>query len=75
MTDARTIGWTAARSQSRHRIFQRILGFNMALQIAVGLACMFAPDRVAHIRSATTDPPPDGSGVGVDFLKLISKAT
>jgi hypothetical protein len=31
MTDALTIGWTAAQARSRLRIFQRILGFNMAL--------------------------------------------
>ena len=55
MTDALTIGWTAAQERSWRRIFQRILRFNMALQILIGLACMFAPDFVSRIRSATAE--------------------
>jgi len=49
MTDALTIGWTAAQARSWRRIFQRILGCNMALQVLIGLACMFAPDFVSQI--------------------------
>jgi len=29
MTEALTVGWTAARAQTRRRTYQRILGFNM----------------------------------------------
>jgi hypothetical protein len=36
MTDARTIGWTAAQARSQRRIFQRILRFNMTLQVLGG---------------------------------------
>ena len=38
MTDALTIGWTAAQARSWRRIFQRILGFNMAAEPVV-IAC------------------------------------
>ena len=62
MTDAPTIGWTAAQARSLRRIFQRILGFNMALQVLVGLACMFAPDFVSRTFGLPSPIPPDGSG-------------
>jgi hypothetical protein len=59
MTDALTIGWTAAQARSRLRIFQRILGFNMALQVLVGLTCMFVPDFVSRTFGL---PSPNPSG-------------
>ena len=59
MTDALTIGWAAAHARSWRRIFQRILGFNMALQILIGLACMFAPDFASRTFGP---PPPNPSG-------------
>ena len=43
MTEALTLGWTAARAQSRRRTYRRILGFNMMLHVVIGLACMFLP--------------------------------
>ena len=48
MTDAFTIGWTVARSQSRRRIYQLILGLNMILHVLIGLACMFLPEFVSR---------------------------
>ena len=48
MTEALTVGWTAARAQTRRRTYQRILGFNMVLHVLIGLACMFAPDFVSR---------------------------
>jgi hypothetical protein len=48
MTEALTIGWTAARAQGRRRTYQRILGFSMALHVLIGLACMFLPEFVSR---------------------------
>jgi|SRR4029453_6260240 hypothetical protein len=59
MTDALNIGWTAAQAQTRRRIFQRILGLNMVLQVLIGLACMLAPDFVSRTLGL---PPPAPSG-------------
>ena len=59
MTEALTVGWTAARAQTRRRTYQRILGFNMVLHVLIGLACMFAPDFVSRTFGL---PPPVPSG-------------
>jgi hypothetical protein len=59
MTDALTIGWTAAQAQTQRRTFQRILALNMLLQVVIGLACMFAPDFASR---ALGLPPPVPSG-------------
>ncbi len=60
MTEALTVGWTAARAQTRRRTYQRILGFNMVLHVLIGLACMFAPDFVSRTFGL---PPPVPSGL------------
>jgi hypothetical protein len=59
MTDALTIDWTAAQARTRRRIFQRILGLNLVLQVLIGLACMLAPDFVSRTLGL---PPPAPSG-------------
>jgi hypothetical protein len=42
------IGWTRAQSDSRRGTYRRLLGFNLLLQAAIGLAALAAPVWVAQ---------------------------
>lgn len=59
MTDALTTGWTAAEVAARRGTYRRVLGINLLLHLAIGLACLFFPDWVAHT-FRLPGPIPDG---------------
>ena len=48
MLDALTIGWIKAQARARKSTYQRVLGFNMALHVGIGLVCMFIPYFVSE---------------------------
>jgi hypothetical protein len=55
MSDALSIGWSQDQARARRSTYQRTLGFNMALLLAIGLLCVFAPYFVSEIFGL---PPP-----------------
>ena len=59
MSDALTIGWSEDQAKTRKDTYQKVLGFNMALHLGIGLLCMFAPYFVSDIFGL---PPPVPSG-------------
>ena len=73
MTEALTIGWTAARAQSRRRTYRCILGFNMILHVLIGLACMFLPEFVSRTFGLPS-PVPSGwiRGWGATLILVIA---
>ena len=73
MTEALTIGWTAARAQSRRRTYRCILGFNMILYVLIGLACMFLPEFVSRTFGLPS-PVPSGwiRGWGATLILVIA---
>jgi hypothetical protein len=58
MSDALSIGATRARARARRSLYQAVLGLNILLQFVNGLACLTAPNFVAHALRA---PPPEPS--------------
>ena len=59
MSDALTIGWSEDQAKTRKDMYQKVLGFNMALHLGIGLLCMFAPYFVSETFGL---PPPVPSG-------------
>jgi hypothetical protein len=48
MTDALTLGWTAARTKESLGRYRRVLGLNLILHLLIGLACIFLPYWVSR---------------------------
>jgi hypothetical protein len=48
MADALTIGWTQAQTRSSLTLYRRVLGLNLILHLAIGLACLFLPYWVSR---------------------------
>ena len=59
MSDALTIGWSQDQARARRSTYQKLLGFNMLLHLAIGLLCMFAPYFVSETFGL---PPPVPTG-------------
>lgn len=58
MTETLSIGWTRAQVADRLRVYRRVLGLNLLLHLAIGLACLFAPRWVAHVFGLPGPIPP-----------------
>jgi len=48
MTDALTIGWTQAQAATARTTYRRLLGFNLIVQVLVGLIAIVAPMWLAR---------------------------
>ena len=48
MTDALTIGWTQAQTETARTTYRRLLGFNLIVQVLVGLIAIVAPMWLAR---------------------------
>jgi hypothetical protein len=55
MSDALAIGWSQDQAKARRSTYQKALGFNMLLHLAIGLLCMSAPYFVSETLGL---PPP-----------------
>jgi len=50
MTDQTlTLGWTMAQAARALRSYRLVLGFNMAVHVLIGLACIFCPGWVSQM--------------------------
>ena len=59
MTDALTIGWTQAQAATARTTYRRLLGFNLIVQIVVGLIAIVVPMWLAR-RANLPGPPSPG---------------
>src|SRR5271167_574737 len=59
MSDALTIGWSQDQARARKSTYQKVLGFNMALHLGIGVLCMLAPYFVSDTVGL---PPPVPTG-------------
>ncbi len=48
-TDTASVGWTEARARRRRAAYQRLLGADLLLHLAVGLACLLAPQWIGGL--------------------------
>ena len=48
MTDALTIGWTQAQAATARTTYRRLLGFNLIVQVLVGLIAIVVPMWLAR---------------------------
>ena len=56
MTDALSVGWTQAQAAARRASYRRVLGLNLILQAALGLAAVAVPACLAQIVDLGTPP-------------------
>ena len=59
MADALTIGWTQAQAATARTTYRRLLGFNLIVQIVVGLIAIVVPMWLAR-RANLPGPPSPG---------------
>ena len=52
MTDGASIDWNRLRVRARRSTYQRVLGADLLLHLAVGLACLAAPQLVGDLADA-----------------------
>ncbi len=56
MTDALSVGWTQAQAATRRASYRRLLGLNLILQAALGLAAIAVPACLAQTVDLGTPP-------------------
>jgi hypothetical protein len=57
MTDALSMRWSDAFAREREATYRKAFGFNLALQLVIGLCCLLAPTFVCHLFGAAPPQP------------------
>ena len=73
MADALTIGWTQAQAATARTTYRRLLGFNLIVQVLVGLIAIVVPVWLA--RKANLPGPPSPGWVRLWGTMLVITAS